>query len=81
MDAAGNLYGTTICLGKYGGGSVFKLTKTGDTWVYTTLHDCAYHDGQSPQSPVTLDADGTLYGTASIGGIQGNHGVVWMIKP
>ena len=50
-----------------------------DTWVYTTLHDFTYNFGHGPQSPVTLDAGGTLYGTTSIGGHR-NNGVVWMIK-
>ena len=80
MDAAGALYGTTHCEGANHFGSVFKLTGTGNGWVYTSLHDFSGSDGQYPTSKVTIDADGTLYGTASRGGSQ-NMGVVWMIKP
>ena len=89
-DAAGNFYGTTVGDGKFLSGSVFKLTNTQQTarsphgvsgWKYTTLHDFTGGDGgNQPFSAVTIDTDGTLYGTASMGGSQ-LRGVVWMIKP
>ena len=34
MDAAGNLYGTTLYDGVYSQGSVFKLTRSDDSWTY-----------------------------------------------
>jgi hypothetical protein len=53
----------------------------GNTWVYTSLHDfTGVADGAYPISNVTIDTDGTLYGTTSQGGSSGD-GVVWMIKP
>lgn len=81
MDAAGNLYGTTLCDGAYLHGSVFKLTNTGSVSAYTTLHDFA-NDGMgfAPISNGTIDTHGTMYGTA-LGGVPQNYGVVWMIKP
>jgi hypothetical protein len=79
MDALGNLYGTTFTAGAYQLGNIFKLTNTENGWAYTSLHDfTGGADGAYPISNVTIDTDGTLYGTASAGG-QG--GVVWMIKP
>ena len=78
----GDLYGTTKCDGVNGHGNIFKLTKVGDTWIYTDLYDfMGGNDGANPISNVTIDpTDGkTLYGTASGGGSQ-NVGVVWMIK-
>ena len=39
MDAAGNLYGTTTGTGTSSAGVVFKLTPSGDGWIYTSLHD------------------------------------------
>ena len=39
MDAAGNLYDTTECDGANNVGNVFKLTKTGSGWTYTSLYD------------------------------------------
>ncbi len=81
LDAAGNIYGTTRCDGANNLGNVFKLTKVGNTWVYTSLHDfTGVADGAYPISNVTIDSDGTLYGTTSQGGTYGD-GVVWMIKP
>jgi len=83
LDAAGNLYGTTACDGAYGVGNVFKLSNTVNGWVYTSLHDfTGGSDGGYPISNVTIDADGTLYGTASDGGDPACRcGTVWMIKP
>jgi uncharacterized repeat protein (TIGR03803 family) len=81
MDSAGNLYGTTYCDGANSLGNVFKLAKTGNAWVYTSLYDFTGGiDGAYPFSNVSIDTDGTLYGTASAVGQYGD-GVVWMIKP
>ena len=77
MDGAGNLYGTTYLDGAYGQGSVFKLTRSGGSWTYTSLHDFTGggDDGQ-PVSNVTFDANGNLYGTSYLA-----YGVVWEITP
>ena len=81
MDNAGSLYGTTYCDGLLSGGNVFKLTNTGNGWNYSSLHDFAGRpDGTHPISNVTIDSDGTLYGTTKEGGSLG-LGVLWMIKP
>jgi uncharacterized repeat protein (TIGR03803 family) len=80
MDRAGNLYGTTQCDGAYGQGSVFKLTPSDDTWMYTSLHDFAGSDGGASLGNVIFDANGNLYGTATSGGSHG-YGVVWEITP
>ena len=80
MDAAGNLYGTTQQGGSNGYGSVFKLTRSGDNWTYTDLHDFNNQDGANPYGSVALDAQGNIYGTTFSGGGAG-HGEVWMITP
>ena len=81
MDASGNLYGTTKCSGANQLGNVCKLTKTQNGWVYSSLHDFAGgSDGANPTSSVAIDTNGTIYGTARLGGFQ-NNGVVWQIKP
>ena len=81
MDAAGNLYGTTLYGGAYDYGSVFKLSPSGGGWTYTSLHDfTCCSDGVDPRSNVVVDANGNLYGTAQGGGAYG-WGVVWEITP
>ena len=81
MDGAGNLYGTTYCDGANNVGNVFKLTPSGASWTYTSLHDfTGGNDGANPISNVVFDANGNLYGTASTGGTQ-DVGVVWEITP
>ncbi len=81
MDAAGNLYGTTRCDGAYHGGSVFKLTRSGNTWTYSSLHDfTGLADGGNPYSSLVFDANGNIYGTASRGGAY-SRGVIFEITP
>lgn len=89
MDAAGNLYGTTISGGRSGKGNIFKLTRTGDSWTYSSLYDfTGGSDGSQPYGSVALDAAGNLYGTTVGGGstsgdcvVTSGCGVVWQIKP
>lgn len=69
MDAAGNLYGTTVAGGAYGYGSAFKLTPSNGGWTYTSLHDfTGGADGSYIESNLIMDAYGNLYGVASNSG-------------
>lgn len=80
MDASGNLFGTTYCDGLNNLGSIFKLSSTQNGWTYVSLHDFAgFTQGAHPISNVSIDAHGTLYGTASMGGT--GAGVVWKVTP
>ena len=90
MDAAGNLYGTTcgnLCY--YGGdnlGTVFKLTRRGSSWLFTTLYYFrGGTDGAAPYGRVIIGPDGTLYGTTYLGGGSGcggsGCGTVFNLKP
>ena len=85
MDQAGNLYGTTFADGAYGFGAVFKLTPGSGGWSYTSLHDfTGGSDGGNPYSNLVFDANGNLYGTASVGGsgpCLNGCGVVFQIAP
>jgi uncharacterized repeat protein (TIGR03803 family) len=87
LDGAGNLYGTTMCESQTAFGSVFKLTNTGGSWTYTSLHDfTGGSDGAYPTSNVVFDTSGNLYGTASAGGYDNcagspGCGVVWEVTP
>jgi uncharacterized repeat protein (TIGR03803 family) len=79
LDAAGNVYGTTIFGGgndcqvaqNYGCGIVFELSPNGvGGWTETVLHDFENNgtDGSGPDAALTMDAAGNLYGTTSGGG-------------
>lgn len=81
MDEAGNLYGTTFGGGATGGGSVFKLTNSGDDWQYTLLHSFNGDGGINPFGNGTIDSEGNFYGTAAQAGPYRTNGVVWEITP
>ncbi len=81
MDTQGNLYGTTFVDGAHQQGSVFKLSPSGDNWTLTTLYDfTGGADGGRPFGQLTMDANGNLYGTTTLGGSNGD-GVVFEITP
>jgi uncharacterized repeat protein (TIGR03803 family) len=72
MDKAGNFYGTSVQGGDFGGGTVFQLSRSGNTWVHTVLYSfMAGADGGQPYGGVTLDPEGNLYGTGVVGGSGG----------
>jgi uncharacterized repeat protein (TIGR03803 family) len=69
IDSAGNLYGTSVQGGDFGGGTVFQLTPSGQSWTHTVLYNfTGGADGGQPYGGVTLDAQGNLYGSAVVGG-------------
>lgn len=70
IDAAGNLYGTTKEGGSTGYGTVFKVHHSRSSWILTALYNFfILNDGGAfPLGRVALAADGTLYGTTSVGG-------------
>ena len=81
LDGAGNLYGTTSQGGTTNAGVVFQIDRTGATPVYHRLYNfrncynCGI--GFNPQTPVVLDAAGSIYGTAYYGG---SHGMGTLFK-
>jgi uncharacterized repeat protein (TIGR03803 family) len=77
MDSAGNLYGSNVI---YGYGTLFKLTRSGNTWAYSLLHTFSGSDGEFPVGTLTVDSSGNLYGTTIEGGAYG-YGVIWEITP
>ena len=86
LDQTGNLYGTTEAGGNeeacfQGGGTVFKLTPSGDGhWKETILYAFDGLDGQDPASNLIFDASGNLYGTTWEGGGSGG-GTVFELSP
>ena len=83
-DSAGNIYGTTVLGGEFGGGTVFQLSPTPNDWVHTVLYSfTGGADGGEPYKGVTLDREGNLYGTAVTGGsgnCEGGCGVVYKLS-
>src|SRR6266508_2024546 len=82
-DSAGNIYGTTVLGGEFGGGTVFQLSPTANGWVHTVLYSFSGGaDGGEPYKGVTLDTEGNLYGTAVTGGAgscEGGCGVAYKL--
>ncbi len=93
-DSDNNLYGTTL----FGGGSpncgggcgaIFELSPpavAGGAWTETTLYSFTHGlDGSSPWASLYRDQSGSLYGTATQGGLKTrkmvNNGVVFRLKP
>src|SRR5579883_464197 len=69
FDAAGNLYGTTSEGGDRDDGTVFELKpQRNGTWLKLRLHSFTNREGWGPQSKLTLDKAGDLYGTTDFGG-------------
>jgi uncharacterized repeat protein (TIGR03803 family) len=71
IDAAGNLYGTTLAGGSSDDGTVFQLTNfSGNYAAGKVLYEFrgSSGDGASPHAGVIVDAAGNLYGTTYAGG-------------
>jgi uncharacterized repeat protein (TIGR03803 family) len=93
IDAKGDLYGTTVSGGREGicdgdgCGTVFKLTRSGDSWTESTLYRFrGGTEGFGPGGGVVFDRSGNLYGTTPDGGsVNGCYGsgcgVVYELRP
>jgi len=79
-DTAGNLYGTTIGGGVSTYGCVFELSPTESGWVETVLYNFSSTDGAYPDSALTFDSQGNLYGTTVRGGSY-DSGVAFELSP
>jgi uncharacterized repeat protein (TIGR03803 family) len=83
IDGAGNLYGTSVQGGDFGSGTVFQLAPSGNGWTHTVLYSfTGGADGGEPYKGVTVDSQGTLYGTAVTGGggsCEGGCGVAYKL--
>ncbi|MBV8798418.1 MAG: hypothetical protein JOY77_12115 [Alphaproteobacteria bacterium] len=82
MDAAGNLYGTTLAGGDNSSGTLFRISRDANgKWHRKVLHSfCSggypCSDGAAPAGKLVIDTSGNVYGTALSGGGDGNAGGV-----
>lgn len=70
LDAAGNLYGTTINGGSRNSGVVYEISPaSGGGWTESILYSFgAGSDGKEPSSQLAFDGAGNLYGATMYGG-------------
>ena len=70
VDKAGNFYGTTFAGGSSKLGTAYRLKRSGSSWVADGLYSFlgGASDGAEPLGRVIFGPDGSLYGTASVGG-------------
>ena len=83
LDPAGNLYGATQYGGSGGGGTVFEMSPSGDSWIFTTLYSFIGSGGGHAKGPVAdlvMDAGGNLYGTTGGDGTY-RFGSVFKLTP
>jgi uncharacterized repeat protein (TIGR03803 family) len=75
LDAAGNLYGTTVLGGFNDGGTVYELTDKDGHWAKKVLYRFNRYGkgGFWPTGGLVLDPAGNLYGTTRGGGVNGGE--------
>ena len=80
QDKAGHIFGTTVAGGN-GGGTVYELTRNGNAWSESVIHEFQSGvDGGQPYAGLVVDSSGALYGTTSNGGPNGG-GTVFKLTP
>lgn len=77
LDAAGNLFGTTLAGGPDKLGTIFKIANGG---TYTVLHKFVLSEGANPNGGLAADPAGNLFGTAQVGG-DGGDGTAFQLSP
>ena len=82
FDKAGNFYGATAT-GGYGEGLVYQFAPSDGGWKETVLYDFNGNGGFNPNSGLTIDNAGNLYGTTfnSDGQYNNDSGVVFEVSP
>ena len=84
VDPRGTLYGTTFGCGKFGYGAVFKVKPHGSESLLYSFR--GGHDGYNPNTGVTLDTQGKLFGVTDYGGrvklcSNGGCGTLFKLAP
>ncbi|HTQ40824.1 MAG TPA: choice-of-anchor tandem repeat GloVer-containing protein [Pirellulales bacterium] len=76
-DSSGNLYGTTMFGGAHNDGTVFEVANNSNHTL-TTLVSFGGTNGSQPETILTADSSGNLYGATEGGGTNGNGTVFKM---
>jgi uncharacterized repeat protein (TIGR03803 family) len=79
VDPKGNLYGTNISGGKYGIGTVFRVSPSGTENILHSFQN-NHIDGYNCYASLIRDSQGNLYGVTYQGGANGS-GVLFKISP
>ncbi|MBV8780089.1 MAG: hypothetical protein JO353_01715 [Phycisphaerae bacterium] len=77
LDAAANLYGTTVSGGTSGDGTVFELSNKHR--ILTTLTTFNHRNGANPYAGLMSDASGDLIGETATGG-AGSFGTIFALS-
>ncbi len=70
LDGKGNLFGTTMQGGAANDGTVFAFRDASGRWLPSTTYSFHGVDGRMPSGRLSIDANGTLYGSTFSGGSQ-----------
>ena len=79
FDQSGNLFGATLDGGENGGGTVFKLVPSGNTWIFSLVYSLTGFGFSGPGGDLVFN-NGNLYGTTSADGIN-SLGNVFELSP
>ena len=75
-DGGSPLFGATLNGGaEETGGVVYQLTRSGDVWNATTLHDFSNDGYVQPNSNLLVSPSGLVYGQTSLGGVEGEGSI------
>ena len=80
FDSHGSLYGPLPTINDDLTGEIFKLTPSGNQWIYSSFYQFDGSTAGLPLGTVTFDASGNMYGTG-LGGGSDYDGAVWEITP
>jgi len=80
FDAHGNLYGPLPTVNESFTGEIFRMTPSGNQWLYSAYYTFNGSTSGLPLGAVTFDASGNMYGTGLAGGSD-YDGTVWEITP
>jgi uncharacterized repeat protein (TIGR03803 family) len=81
MDGEGNLYGVTGSGGANGNGTVYELARSADgTYKESVIYSFGLYEGWGPNSGLTIDSKGILYGTTAYSYLYKDSGIVFRLK-